>query len=246
MTTRTAEITQRIDRAPPYAVQQMGPSKLSLYGGCYMAFDDAKGWRDELWEAYAPEHWQGGACPHFIVPSIERTDTAPSWPRGLGLGMLEWTLLNVELLQTVEAMTVESLARYFAWLRLRNHVETAPPTLQSLRIGWIIPHPDRKLDRAQSWRWNAQLSVGGFQVPPYVMQEVEEAIFRSRKHRGVLRNFYEPMVRLEKEYKLFVQTLAAYDGRSPNKPLVVLQPPEEVVTTIYKETPGRWAHDSTE
>jgi len=164
----------------------------------------------------------------------------------LGLGMLEWVLTNVELLQTVEALTLESLAWYFTWLRLRNHVDVASPTPQSLRIEWIVPHPGHKLDRTQSWRWNAQLSIGGFQRPPYSVQEVEEAIFRNRKHRGVLRNFYEPMVRLEQEHKFFVQTLAAYDGRSPNASLVVFQPPAEVVASIYKETPGRWAHDSTE
>jgi len=71
----------------------------------------AKELRDELWETYAPEEWQGEQCPHRLAAVSIRELPRGQFPDGLSSAQLRWVLSNVSILKEAELLIQESVVR---------------------------------------------------------------------------------------------------------------------------------------
>lgn len=164
--------------------------------------------RAELWEKFAPMEWVEGSCPHRYL-----TYRGIGAPKDANLPFMLWTLGNVPLLRTIEEIVLEAETRYRAWLY--THLKWREPDPRSFtpRVIWQNGFQRFKGEMQVTWTHKAGTTedhrVEYDRALRYGRQMVE-------KYPG-LRNPYEPLVTLEKELKVPIHSIVAYEHKATHR-----------------------------
>lgn len=100
--------------------------------------------RGELWEAYAPDHWQGGQCPHYLGRSTGAKISRRPWPANLNSKQMQWVVSHTREIESILPLVNESITRMQsvdrAWL------------LRSVSQRWVNPGAIYPLATKVYWR----------------------------------------------------------------------------------------------